>query len=106
MHLNKKIITLFRIIAFLEGTSYLLLLFVGVPFKYLNGNDYVVKLLGKEDIINIELSERMSDAFGFRNLLVHEYAEIDYKLAYSDIDSKLSDLKQFASEVIKLIESN
>ena len=46
MHLNKKIITLFRIIAFLEGTSYLLLLFVGVPFKYLNGNDYVVKLLG------------------------------------------------------------
>ena len=45
-HLNKKIITLFRIIAFLEGTSYLLLLFVGVPFKYLNGNDYVVKLLG------------------------------------------------------------
>ena len=46
MHLNKKIITLFRIIAFLEGTSYLLLLFVGVPFKYLNGNDYIVKLLG------------------------------------------------------------
>jgi len=46
VHLNKKIITLFRIIAFLEGTSYLLLLFVGVPFKYLNGNDYVVKLLG------------------------------------------------------------
>ncbi|MDA7578716.1 DUF3817 domain-containing protein [Flavobacteriales bacterium] len=39
-------ITLFRIIAFLEGTSYLLLLFVGVPFKYLNGNDYIVKLLG------------------------------------------------------------
>lgn len=46
MLLNKKIITLFRIIAFLEGTSYLLLLFVGVPFKYLNGNDYIVKLLG------------------------------------------------------------
>jgi len=46
VHLNKKIITLFRIIAFLEGTSYLLLLFVGVPFKYLNGNDYIVKLLG------------------------------------------------------------
>jgi integral membrane protein len=46
VHFNKKIITLFRIIAFLEGTSYLLLLFIGAPFKYLNGNDYIVKLLG------------------------------------------------------------
>ena len=36
----------FRIIAFLEGLSYLLLLFFAVPVKYLLFNDYYVRLLG------------------------------------------------------------
>lgn len=37
---------LFRAIAFLEGISYILLLFIAVPLKYLIGNDLYVKLLG------------------------------------------------------------
>lgn len=36
----------FRIIAFLEGVSYLLLLFVAVPIKYMAGQEYLVKMLG------------------------------------------------------------
>lgn len=36
----------FRITAFLEGVSYLLLLGVGVPLKYLADNDAWVKALG------------------------------------------------------------
>lgn len=36
----------FRVISFLEGVSYLLLLFVAVPIKYFNGDDSYVKLLG------------------------------------------------------------
>jgi len=39
-------ITIFRIIAFLEGTSYILLLFIATPVKYLSGNPEYVKLLG------------------------------------------------------------
>ena len=39
-------INTFKIISFLEGTSYLLLLFVGVPFKYLGDNPILVKGLG------------------------------------------------------------
>lgn len=38
--------TAFRIISFLEGISYLLLLFIATPIKYLQGNDAYVKLLG------------------------------------------------------------
>ena len=38
--------TIFRIIAFVEGISYLLLLFIAVPIKYLLANDSFVKLLG------------------------------------------------------------
>ena len=38
--------TLFRIIAFLEGVSYILLMSVGLYFKYQLGNPSYVKLLG------------------------------------------------------------
>ena len=37
---------LFRIVSYLEGISYLLLLFVGVPLKYFGGNEILVKMLG------------------------------------------------------------
>ena len=36
----------FRVVSFLEGTSYLLLLFVAVPIKYWMNNPQYVKLLG------------------------------------------------------------
>ena len=37
---------IFRIIAFLEGVSYILLLFIAVPIKYNLGDPTYVKLLG------------------------------------------------------------
>jgi len=44
---NKNpLISLFKITSFLEGLSYILLLFVGVPLKYLAGNNFLVKSLG------------------------------------------------------------
>jgi len=39
-------IKLFKIVSFLEGVSYILLLFVGVPLKYWGGNAFLVKFLG------------------------------------------------------------
>ena len=40
-------LTVFRLIAFFEGLSYILLLFVGVPLKYLNDDVSLVKMLGR-----------------------------------------------------------
>ncbi len=37
---------IFRVISFLEGVSYLLLLFVAVPIKYFGNDPSYVKLLG------------------------------------------------------------
>ena len=37
---------IFRIVSLLEGISYILLLFVATPIKYLQGNPEYVKLLG------------------------------------------------------------
>jgi len=39
-------INVFKIVSFLEGISYILLLFIAVPIKYLQGNPEYVKLLG------------------------------------------------------------
>tara|TARA_B000000565_G_scaffold247294_1_gene216627 strand:+ start:291 stop:575 length:285 start_codon:yes stop_codon:yes gene_type:complete len=39
-------ISLFRKVALLEGLSYIILLFIGVPLKYLFNNVWLVKLLG------------------------------------------------------------
>lgn len=39
-------INIFRIVAFLEGVSYILLLFIAVPIKYWGGDEQWVKLLG------------------------------------------------------------
>ncbi len=39
-------IQIFKITSFLEGVSYILLLFVGVPLKYFGDNDVLVKSLG------------------------------------------------------------
>ena len=41
-----SLINIFRIIAFLEGISYILLLGIAVPIKYVLDNDTYVKLLG------------------------------------------------------------
>lgn len=43
---NRLMEKLFRIIALLEGVSYLLLLFVAVPIKYLSNDPQYVKMLG------------------------------------------------------------
>ena len=39
-------LNIFRIVAFLEGVSYLLLLFIATPIKYISENPEYVKLLG------------------------------------------------------------
>ncbi|WP_422104499.1 DUF3817 domain-containing protein [Winogradskyella sp.] len=41
-----KSVTAFRIIAFLEGVSYILLLFIATPIKYFGNDPQYVKLLG------------------------------------------------------------
>lgn len=41
-----SLLKIFRIIALLEGLSYVLLLFIAVPIKYLNNDPSYVKMLG------------------------------------------------------------
>lgn len=57
------------------------------------------QLLAKQNIIPNKLAEKLEKAVGLRNILVHEYTQIDYQLAYSNLDEKLADLSQFAQKI-------
>ena len=66
---------LFRVIAFFEGVSYLLLLFIAVPIKYIFDDPTYVKLLGMPHgilfmiyiifsfIVNIKLKWNIKELF-------------------------------------------
>ena len=66
---------LFRVIAFFEGISYILLLFIAVPIKYIFGDPTYVKLLGMPHgilfmiyiifsfIVNIKLKWNIKELF-------------------------------------------
>ncbi len=41
-----SLLNIFRVTAFLEGVSYILLLFIATPIKYISGDPQYVKLLG------------------------------------------------------------
>lgn len=42
----KNSLTRFRIISYIEGLSYLILLFIAMPIKYIADNPYFVKIIG------------------------------------------------------------
>ena len=67
-------ITAFRIIAFLEGLSYILLLFVAVPIKYILEDESYVKLLGMPH--GLLFVAYIAVAFVLRT--EHQWSKIDF----------------------------
>ena len=57
------------------------------------------QLLAKHKIIPNELAQKLEMAVGLRNIIVHEYTQIDYQLAYSNLEEKLTDLENFARNI-------
>ena len=54
-------------------------------------------ILEREGELTPELAERLRGWAGFRNILVHEYVEIDHSIAFRAIRDELGDLESFAS---------
>lgn len=63
-------------------------------------------LLSQNDILDSELADKMIGVVGLRNILVHEYAQIDYHLAYHDLKEKIADLRSFARWIGIYIDSS
>ena len=61
-------------------------------------------VLAKEKIISQDLAETMRKVVGYRNILVHEYLEIERHQTYLNIQEGLKDLVQFTQEIERFLE--
>jgi len=64
-------------------------------------------LLAENEIIDRDLANRLVKMARFRNLLVHQYWEINYARMYDIITGPdLDDFKEFIQQITQLIEDN
>ena len=61
-------------------------------------------LLETKGILDPELTERMVKAIGLRNLIVHEYGNIDLKRLFSTVRKDLNDLNSFLSIIFQKLD--
>ncbi len=57
-------------------------------------------MLQDNGYLDLNLTEKMVAAVGFRNLVVHEYEVVDLKRVYQIIQKDIFDLKNYIKEVL------
>jgi len=60
-------------------------------------------ILNEEGIIDPELKDRLSRMVGFRNVMAHDYEEIDYAIVYDVLHAGLADIEEFLNNVKTVI---
>lgn len=59
----------------------------------------VFSVLGREGVLSADLAKRMVGMVRFRNILVHDYLEIDSIIVHTHLAGELDDFDQFAQEI-------
>ena len=59
------------------------------------------RLMEKADLLGAELSERMQNMVGFRNIAIHQYQELDICILHRILDEHLGDFEAFLDAVHK-----
>ncbi len=73
---------------------------LGVP----ETNKDVYIFLSKAGIINNELALKLADMAKFRNILVHDYIELNLKTVFEIIQLDLNDIILFVKHILKYME--
>ncbi len=68
------------------------------------GYDQVMERLGQKGVLQKELVGRFARIGGFRNILVHEYMEIDRRKVYERIQKGLGDFREFAAQILRWLD--
>ena len=66
-------------------------------------NKELFELLARHKVLSTRLAKRLTPMAGFRNILVHEYLEIDRHRVYRALKDDLGDFEQFIKAVTKLL---
>ncbi len=59
------------------------------------------EILAKAKIISPELADKLKGMVGFRNIMVHQYQEMDIKIMVEVIEHHLDDLIAFTTQVME-----
>ena len=57
-------------------------------------------------LIKQDLADRLVRAVGFRNVLIHEYTEVDWKIVMRVMRTDVSDLAAFGRAVVALLDQD
>ena len=71
---------------------------LGLPVP--DEQENVFAVLGREGVIERDLARRMIGMVRFRNILVHDYLEIDSHIVYHNLEDELDDFDQFAQAIV------
>jgi uncharacterized protein YutE (UPF0331/DUF86 family) len=66
-------------------------------------NQELFDLLRKPKVLSAPLAKRLTAMAGFRNILVHEYLEIDRHRVYRALKDQLGDFEKFIKAVSRLL---
>jgi uncharacterized protein YutE (UPF0331/DUF86 family) len=62
------------------------------------------RLLGRAGVLQTDLAEVMAGAAGFRNVLVHDYAEVDDRQVLDNLE-RLEDLRRYVAAMTRLLDA-
>lgn len=69
-------------------------------------NKEIFEILGKQKILPLKLANNFSNIAKFRNILVHDYLDIDLKKMYDYLQKDLSDFEKFIMAIAKFVKKN
>lgn len=72
-----------------------------MKYRKPESNRDIFGILCENGIISGALCESLSKMASFRNILVHDYLQIDRGIVYDIITKNLDDIKSFAEEAVK-----
>lgn len=61
-------------------------------------------ILGEEGVLEKEFASRFAGMAGFRNILVHDYIDIDYAIVTDNLNNHLGDFEAFAKAVASYLQ--
>lgn len=59
------------------------------------------QILEEEKIIDSQLADKLVGMAGFRNIVAHDYEEINYGIVYDILQNRLKDIEEFIASVKK-----
>ncbi|MHA1341778.1 MAG: type VII toxin-antitoxin system HepT family RNase toxin [Candidatus Helarchaeota archaeon] len=72
------------------------------PDKYQD----ILLILGANSIIPKAFAEKIAKMAGFRNILVHDYLDINHEIVYDHLIHELSDFDDFIKIILKFLNNN